>query len=565
MHHRQSESPPGAGHTRRPPAPQGPPRPPDLARPQTLTETPAEAATPLAVGGRTLPSAHASLASILASRLGQAHRDLLATPSDGPDGSTRWTTALPGEVQAAGRLAPDARSRLERRAGQLLGDIEGLGRALRGEGATGAIVGQMLELAVRHPPGDWLYSVDGKPVLVLWGHDLPSAAAAADGPSGVRAGVPAHRRSPARDPDPANAGEAASPTDSTRPAAAAASSAPPAGAAPRRWPAVLGLLLLAAGLAALLFGLRGCAPSADAGPDPRWLQAEAEGRQLEAELARRRNETPRVICAAPPPEPAAPAPEPPAEVASAPPPAARAAASAPPACPGGRPVEQAPQVAIVFDTSPSMNYSLNASKAETDRAEREWQLREQAAAFGLPRGSDPLDRVRGEPRRITPARQAAVAIAGDLPGDVGAGLVLVGSCRDGAKPVGFFEPARRGALLARLHGLKPPKPNTTTGTPLADGLAKAARMVDGVKRDAMMLVISDGEESCGGDPCATAAAIARARPRLRINVLDITGTGAGNCVARATGGRVFTARNAPEVASMMKRAAQDAMAPADCR
>ena len=48
-------------------------------------------------------------------------------------------------------------------------------------------------------------------------------------------------------------------------------------------------------------------------------------------------------------------------------------------------------------------------------------------------------------------------------------------------------------------------------------------------------------------------------------MLDITGTGAGNCVARATGGKVFTARNAREIATMMNRVAQDAMAPADCR
>jgi hypothetical protein len=146
-----------------------------------------------------------------------------------------------------------------------------------------------------------------------------------------------------------------------------------------------------------------------------------------------------------------------------------------------------------------------------------------------------------------------------------AALARVDSCPDGARLVGYFGPEQRGALVARLRGLRAPKADETTGAPLADGIAKAARMVDGVKRDAMMLVISDGEESCRGDPCAAAAAVARAKPRLCINVLYITGTGAGDCVARATGGKVFTARNAREVTTMMNRAAQDAMAPAACR
>ncbi len=96
-------------------------------------------------------------------------------------------------------------------------------------------------------------------------------------------------------------------------------------------------------------------------------------------------------------------------------------------------------------------------------------------------------------------------------------------------------------------------------------MAEGGRLVDGVNRDATMLVVSDGEESCDGDPCAAAAALARAKLRLRINVLDITGTGAGNCAAQITGGRVFTARNAAEVVEQMNRATQDAMAPANCR
>ncbi|MFD1692455.1 hypothetical protein ACFSHR_15810 [Azotobacter chroococcum] len=59
--------------------------------------------------------------------------------------------------------------------------------------------------------------------------------------------------------------------------------------------------------------------------------------------------------------------------------------------------------------------------------------------------------------------------------------------------------------------------------------------------------------------------LARRKPHLKINVVDIAGTGAGNCLAQATGGRVFNARNAGELAAMTRQAAQDVLPPAHCR
>ena len=114
--------------------------------------------------------------------------------------------------------------------------------------------------------------------------------------------------------------------------------------------------------------------------------------------------------------------------------------------------------------------------------------------------------------------------------------------------------------MGQIQGIEP-----RAGTPLADGIAKGGQLVDGVTREALIVVVSDGVESCGRDPCAEAAALKRAKPLLKINVVDITGTGAGNCVAQITGGKVFTARNADEVVAMTNRAAQDAMGPANCK
>ena len=77
-------------------------------------------------------------------------------------------------------------------------------------------------------------------------------------------------------------------------------------------------------------------------------------------------------------------------------------------------------------------------------------------------------------------------------------------------------------------------------------------------------MLSDGLESCDQDPCAAARTLKRAHPRAVINVVDILGTGAGNCVASATGGKVFTARNANEVTLMTRKAIEDYI-PKNCK
>jgi hypothetical protein len=90
-------------------------------------------------------------------------------------------------------------------------------------------------------------------------------------------------------------------------------------------------------------------------------------------------------------------------------------------------------------------------------------------------------------------------------------------------------------------------------------------MIDGVSKPATMIVISDGQESCGADPCETASRLAAQKPYLTINVVDILGTGAGNCVARATkNGKVYTANNLQDIVKMTEEAASTAI-PEDCK
>jgi Mg-chelatase subunit ChlD len=230
-------------------------------------------------------------------------------------------------------------------------------------------------------------------------------------------------------------------------------------------------------------------------------------------------------------------------------------------CPGERPPELAPELVIVFDASGSMKYSLLATEQEIQQAALTEAMLGALRAFGaqLPGQNQNLERIFREPTRITTARQATVAIAKKIPRDANVGLVLIEDCPQ-ARRVGFFPPGQHGALISQLQAIQP-----KAGTPLADAVAKAGQMVDGVKREAVILVVSDGQESCEREnPCAVANALARAKPHLKINVVDITGTGAGNCLAAATHGKVFPANRPEEIALGTDKAAADVMTPARC-
>jgi hypothetical protein len=227
-------------------------------------------------------------------------------------------------------------------------------------------------------------------------------------------------------------------------------------------------------------------------------------------------------------------------------------------CPGERLKEDAPDLVMVFDASGSMRLPINMDDATAAR------LMGGGAFGGLAGGL--LDSLITQiassasgPSRIDAAKQASRKIVKSLPSDVDVGLVLVEDCPS-ARPIGFYSPGQRGALLGGIGSIHPVR-----GTPLASGIQRAAAMVDGVNHPGVIVVISDGKESCRRDPCGTARRIAHSKPMLTINVVDITGTGAGNCVASATGGKVFTAKNAQQLNTMLRRATQEVSGPARCK
>lgn len=258
-------------------------------------------------------------------------------------------------------------------------------------------------------------------------------------------------------------------------------------------------LLLAFLLAVLaLFLLRGCLPTAP--PESAVTQPEPAATQPEPMVAQPEPESPQPVIEKP---------------AVKPPPPVKAL------CPVNRKKQQAPEVVIVFDASGSMAISMDATVEELQR----WN-----------EGYAPRN-IEREPRRISLARTAANKLIDEVPKDMTISLVSAANCRSIAvsKPFAFQQ---RGTLKKSVNRIEP-----EGKTALAEALTKAGSLVDGVDRDAIILLITDGDETCGGDPCAVANRLKKAKPRLQVNVVDIMSTGAGNCIAENTGGGVFTVNN----------------------
>jgi len=235
-------------------------------------------------------------------------------------------------------------------------------------------------------------------------------------------------------------------------------------------------------------------------------------------------------------------------------------------CPGERPKELAPELVVVFDGSGSMAFPSDRHQS----LQVEQQLSNAAGISFLASvmlGGDPYAAQLDMLRRISPesgsrmrgAKTAVNKLVQNTPSDMNIGLVVLNDCPNAQKH-GFYSPAKRPQFLGTINNLQP-----EGGTPLGDAINKAGQMIDGVNKAATMVVISDGEESCNADPCAVARRLAAQKPHLTINVVDILGTGAGNCIAQATRqGKVFTANNMQDIINMTEKAANTAI-PKNCR
>jgi von Willebrand factor type A domain len=98
-------------------------------------------------------------------------------------------------------------------------------------------------------------------------------------------------------------------------------------------------------------------------------------------------------------------------------------------------------------------------------------------------------------------------------------------------------------------------------TPISYSLIQAADDLKDKNGKKVVILISDGEETCGGDPCATATAFKEKGIDLQIHVVgfDIDTQKARKqltCIAQATGGSYFDAKNSSQLLGSLQTAVE---------
>lgn len=174
-----------------------------------------------------------------------------------------------------------------------------------------------------------------------------------------------------------------------------------------------------------------------------------------------------------------------------------------------------------------------------------------AVEFVLDASGSMLQRIGGE-RRIEIARSALIGLVDALPADTGFALRVFGhkeanSCRTDLEiSQTKIDKAAAAARIKTINAMNLAK------TPIAASLAKVTEDLDGAKAPLLVILMTDGEETCGGDPKAAIESLRAGGVDVRVNIVGfaIDEVGLKETFARwaqVGNGAFFDAQNAQQL------------------
>ncbi|WP_281352658.1 hypothetical protein [Skermanella pratensis] len=485
--------------------------------------------TGLAVFNKPVFESHGRLVETVRQHLGQRYAAVFSRPEVRPDGEVVWWTGQEGTVRRWTDLEAEERARLDPARLEMGGALERLASDL-GRSGINTRLGNMSPILAAAPeiPGiEHLYVVGDQFALAFWGFRGNTGSVNAFG----------------RIPEPV-----VPPVAPVVP--------PPVRGFP--WlRLLLGALLLALLAALLWWWLATRTPEPLPAPEPLPpVVPEAPVPEPVPEPVPPPPPPEPVPEPPPPPEPEPPPPEPPRAVvppAKPPEPPLTPAEARLPQCPQGVKPSDRRNLVVVFDVSLSMGFPADVDPAQLNSLVERISRGDIFAQFQLAQLQ-----ARSRVSRIDVARSAMTGLIDGLDPSVDVGLVNVGTCPT-AETIGVFPPGQRGRLRSIIQNAE-----LIPETPLADGLVKAGELIRKGGGTGMIVVISDGEDSCGQDPCATARQLARNLPGVKVNLLDVFGSGERSCIVAPSGGRMFTPRSVNQVDDLLNSAAEG-VEDASCR
>lgn len=204
---------------------------------------------------------------------------------------------------------------------------------------------------------------------------------------------------------------------------------------------------------------------------------------------------------------------------------------------------------LVLDHSKSMALPADANATEieglehiieTGRASEVMKANRKYNQLIANAGTSRLDELKTTVREI---------VEGD-PVDRNWSLITFAGC-SGVSVKGTFSKAERPGLIGLVEKLK-----ARPSTPLAKALESALRHArSSGDHSAALVLVTDGRDTCRGDPCAVAQAAGRDVP---VHVVTIGQATQHACIAEATGGQLFTSVRGADLREVLSSAVRTA-------
>ncbi|MDZ7853262.1 MAG: vWA domain-containing protein [Halomonas sp.] len=174
------------------------------------------------------------------------------------------------------------------------------------------------------------------------------------------------------------------------------------------------------------------------------------------------------------------------------------------------------------------------------------------------------NRMEGDITRIEVARDVIDEYLQDRDPEVPLSVLAYGHNRRGdcgdIEVIAAMELQDADTLADQIRALNP-----QGMTPIADSLRLAAEQIPRTAEAADIILVTDGLETCDGDPCAEAARLAEQGLAIRAHVVGFGLTDSEiqqlSCVTEQTGGELFQTNSGAELASALSQVEQAAAEP----
>ncbi len=211
-------------------------------------------------------------------------------------------------------------------------------------------------------------------------------------------------------------------------------------------------------------------------------------------------------------------------------------------------------IAVLVAASMLVLYA-NPDCAAADRGERAINI-----LFLIDISGSMTELLGGSVRKIDAAKQVLAETLSNMADDINLGLRVFGqNCHQSTLLVPIGQ-GNRQLILQQSQRLVP-----SGSTPLAYALTQTDADFGVLKGSRIVILITDGIETCGGNPCLAVRQLNGVGVKLKVDIvgLDLQNDRPAreqlNCIAEASGGRYYDASTAAELINHIKRSVDRAI------